>query len=144
MNLTKNQIYIISAIVILVVAYFLFFKKKGNAQAAAKMATPPPPPAPPAEAEAPAESGYGFGYGNAYEYNSVPALSGNFDPYNMIPRRGAENGFADGSGRIELASNIGVPGISPKLNLEAGLGAGDWLLGGGKSAAAFVSGGSNS
>lgn len=142
MNLTKNQIYIISAIVILVVAYFLFFKKKGNAQAAAKMATPPPPPAPPAEA--PAESGYGFGYGNAYEYNSVPALSGNFDPYNMIPRGGAENGFAAGSGRVSIPSNIGVPGIDPNLHFGAELGAGDWLQGGGKSAAAFVSGGSNS
>ena len=128
MNLTKNQIYIISAIVILVVAYFLFFKKKGNAQLASKMATPPPPPA---EAPAGSESGYAGIWNGGYEYNSMPALSGGFDPYNMIPA--GESGFRANSGDVTAPGNINVPGISNTLDLGSELGAGRWGYGGGKN-----------
>lgn len=121
MNLTKNQIYIVSAIVILVVAYFLFFRKKGNAEMAAKMATPPAP-TPPATGT-PAE-GAESGWSGAYGYNSMPALSGNYNPYYML--NGKESGYAKGSGNVVIPSNTGVPGIDPNLELGAKLGAGDW------------------
>jgi hypothetical protein len=55
----------------------------------------------------------------------MPALSGTFDPYaGILPP--AENGYAKGSGNVNMPSDIGVPGISPELNLGAELGAGNW------------------
>jgi hypothetical protein len=42
MNLTKNQIYIISAVILAVIVYFMFFRNKGTTSADAnKMVTPP-------------------------------------------------------------------------------------------------------
>lgn len=42
MNLTKNQIYIISAVILAVIVYFMFFRKKGTTSMdAQKMVAPP-------------------------------------------------------------------------------------------------------
>jgi hypothetical protein len=54
MKLTKNQIYIISAVVVIAIIYWFFFRK-ANGKAAAKMATAPAAPATPAVK---AESGW--------------------------------------------------------------------------------------
>jgi hypothetical protein len=65
MNLTKNQIYIISSVIIIAVVYFMFFRKKKTPNVAAKMVTPPP-----ANTETdpnPGESGY---YGNQFGWNA--------------------------------------------------------------------------
>lgn len=46
MNLTKNQIYIISAVILAVIVYFMFFRKKGTTSMdAQKMVAPPAAPA---------------------------------------------------------------------------------------------------
>ena len=42
MNLTKNQIYIISAVILAVVVYFMFFRKKGTTSTDANKMTMPP------------------------------------------------------------------------------------------------------
>ena len=87
MNLTKNQIYIISAIVILVVAYYLFFRKKP-----VKMMKKESNPAP-----APSESGWE----GQWEYTpemEMDALSGTFDPY----AQPGESGF-----RAAIGGSIG-------------------------------------
>lgn len=108
MNLTKNQIYIISTIVILVVAWFLFFRKKPASKIAAKMATPPATP--PTTPAAPAESGFG-GWAGGWDYTpqmTMNALNGSYNPY--------ESGFVTGV----------APFVPPSANKYSSLGT-DWL-----------------
>ena len=64
MNLTKNQIYIISSVIIIAVIYFMFFRKKTTSSTANKMAMPP------ANTQTdpnPGESGY---YGSQFGWNA--------------------------------------------------------------------------
>ena len=64
MNLTKNQIYIISSVIIIAVIYFMFFRKKTTSSTANKMAMPP------ADTQTdpnPGESGY---YGSQFGWNA--------------------------------------------------------------------------
>jgi hypothetical protein len=63
MNLTKNQIYIISSVIIIAVIYFMFFRKKTTSSTANKMAMPP---AGTQTDPNPGESGY---YGSQFGWN---------------------------------------------------------------------------
>lgn len=129
MNLTKNQIYIISSIVILVVAYYLFFRKK-PAKPMAKIMMPSTPPSTPAT---PAESGWAGQWDYTPEME-MAALSGTFDPY------AKESGYAKGSqfassytgSQIESGYDGIAPAQVPPASSVLSLGT-DWLVNPNKS-----------
>lgn len=124
MNLTKNQIYIISSIVILVVAYYLFFRKK-PAKPMAKIMMPSTPPSTPAT---PAESGWAGQWYYTPEME-MAALSGTFDPY------AKESGYAKGqidNGVIESGYDGIAPAQVPPASSVLSLGT-DWLVNPNKS-----------
>jgi hypothetical protein len=105
MKLTKNQIYIISAIVIAVVIYLIVFRKK-KTTATAKLITPPMP------TPTPAESGYygaGWGWGTGPQDitkaealtsmsgpagNSVAGLMESGYGANRVPNKNAGSAYA--------------------------------------------------
>jgi hypothetical protein len=97
MNLTKNQIYIISSVIIIAVIYFMFFRKKTTSLQAAKMATPP---------ATPGESNW---FGENWGWNGGPGLISEHEA--LVS--------ASGPASNSVAGLPGILGNPPESNWEA-------------------------